>query len=42
VVGGFLCVELHSQGKESEISFQLRGVDGKIGYEAKFKRAASV
>ncbi len=42
VVGGFLCVELHSDGKESEIAFQLRGVDGAVGYEKKFRRAAAV
>jgi alkaline phosphatase D len=41
VKGGFLCVELKANGKESEIGFQLRGVDGEVGYEAKFKRAAA-
>ena len=39
VKGGFLCVELKREGKESVISFQLRGVDGAVGYEAKFHRA---
>ncbi len=39
VKGGFLCVELRPEGAESEITFQLRGVDGDVGYEAKFKRA---
>ena len=38
VKGGFLCVELRPSGAESEIAFQLRGVDGAVGYEAKFKR----
>ncbi len=38
VKGGFLCVELRPNGAESEIAFQLRGVDGAVGYEAKFKR----
>ena len=38
VKGGFLCVELHPNGAESEIAFQLRDVDGAVGYEAKFKR----
>lgn len=41
VKGGFLCVELHSQGAESEIVFQLRDVDGGVGYEAKFRRAVA-
>ncbi|WP_294227431.1 metallophosphoesterase family protein [Prosthecobacter sp.] len=40
VKGGFLCVELRPDGNESEIAFQLRGVDGAIGYEANFRRAA--
>jgi alkaline phosphatase D len=40
VKGGFLCVELRPDGQESEIAFQLRDVDGQIGYEAKFRRAA--
>jgi alkaline phosphatase D len=39
VQGGFLCVELRPDGKESEIAFQLRDVDGKVAYEAKFRRA---
>ncbi|MBN8418335.1 MAG: alkaline phosphatase D family protein [Verrucomicrobia bacterium] len=38
VKGGFLCVELRPDGTESEIVFQLRDVDGAVGYEAKFKR----
>ncbi|WP_395739066.1 alkaline phosphatase D family protein [Prosthecobacter sp.] len=41
VKGGFLCVELTPSGKESEIVFQLRGVDGAVGYEAKFKRSVA-
>ena len=41
VKGGFLCVELRPNGAESEIAFQLRGVDGTMGYEAKFKRAVA-
>lgn len=41
VVGGFLCVELRPDGQESEIAFQLRDVDGRVGYEVKFKRAAA-
>lgn len=41
VKGGFLCVELRPDGAESKIAFQLRDVDGGIGYEAKFKRAAA-
>lgn len=39
VRGGFLCVELKSEGGKSHVTFQLRGVDGDIGYEAKFVRA---
>lgn len=39
VKGGFLCVELRPMGKQSEIAFQLRDVNGAIGYEAKFTRA---
>jgi alkaline phosphatase D len=38
VKGGFLSVELRPNGAESEIAFQLRDVDGAVGYEAKFKR----
>ncbi|WP_395744003.1 alkaline phosphatase D family protein [Prosthecobacter sp.] len=41
VKGGFLCVELTPSGKESEIAFQLRGVDGAVGYEARFKRGVA-
>jgi alkaline phosphatase D len=41
VVGGFLCVELQAEGNQSHIAFQLRGVDGKVGYEAKFSRGVS-
>lgn len=41
IVGGFLCVELTSAANQSQIAFQLRGVDGKVGYEAKFERAVS-
>ena len=39
VKGGFLSVELRPAGRESTITFQLRGVDGAVGYEAKFTRA---
>lgn len=42
VVGGFLCVELRSEGAESEIALQLRDVNGAVGYEVKRRRAASV
>jgi alkaline phosphatase D len=38
VQGGFLCVELRPDANASEIAFQLRDVDGQIGYEAKFRR----
>ncbi|MEI6536964.1 MAG: alkaline phosphatase D family protein [Verrucomicrobiaceae bacterium] len=38
VKGGFLSVELKSDTKESFITFQLRGVDGAVGYEAAFRR----
>lgn len=41
VKGGFLCVELRPMGKQSEIAFQLRDVNGNVGYEAKFTRAAN-
>lgn len=41
VKGGFLCVELRPSGTESEIAFQLRDVDGQIGYEAKFRHTVS-
>ena len=41
VAGGFLCIELRPVGTTSEISFQLRDIDGGIGYEAKFRRAAA-
>ncbi len=41
VVGGFLHVELRPAGKESEIIFQLRDVDGAVGYESSFKRQIS-
>jgi len=41
VKGGFLCVELRPSGAESEIAFQLRDVNGAVGYEAKFKRQVS-
>lgn len=42
VKGGFLNVALQSgdSDKTSTIAFQLRDVDGKIGYEAKFTRNA--
>ncbi len=39
VKGGFLCVELRLMGQQSEIAFQLRDVNGSLGYEAKFTRA---
>jgi len=38
VKGGFLCVELTPGTRESTIVFQLRDVNGTIGYEAQFKR----
>ena len=38
VQGGFLCVELKAEQGRSSIAFQLRDVDGKISYEAKFTR----
>lgn len=41
VKGGFLCVEVTPGARESSITFQLRGVDGAVGYEAKFKRATA-
>ncbi|MCB1275198.1 alkaline phosphatase D family protein [Prosthecobacter sp.] len=41
IKGGFLCVELRPDGKESEITFQLRGVDGAVGYEQTFRRAVA-
>ena len=41
VAGGFLCVELRPVGTTSEISFQLRDINGGISYEAKFRRAAA-
>lgn len=37
VRGGFLSVELKPNGTQSQIAFQLRGVDGAVGYEAKFE-----
>ncbi len=40
IKGGFLCVELRPDAAGSQIVFQLRGVDGSVGYEAKFVRAA--
>lgn len=39
VKGGFLSVELTPGARESTITFQLRGVDGVVGYEQKFTRA---
>jgi alkaline phosphatase D len=41
VKGGFLCVELREEGKESVIEFQLRGVDGDVGYRREFRRAVN-
>ncbi len=41
VKGGFLAVELKPGAGESTISFQLRHVDGAIGYEAKYSRKLS-
>lgn len=40
VKGGFLCVEVGADAGKSTIAFQLRGVDGQAGYEAKFTRPA--
>ncbi|MGE0536545.1 MAG: alkaline phosphatase [Pirellulales bacterium] len=39
VQGGFLSVELRAEGAQSEIVFQLRDVNGKVSYEAPFRRA---
>ena len=39
VKGGFLCVELRPEGRESVIDFQLRDVDGAVVYEARFRRS---
>jgi alkaline phosphatase D len=41
VKGGFLAVELKPEAAGSTISFQLRHVDGEIGYEAKYSRKLS-
>ncbi len=40
VKGGFLCVEVGAEAGKSTLTFQLRGVDGGIGYEAKFAQPA--
>jgi alkaline phosphatase D len=39
VKGGFLSVELRTEGHQSQIAFQLRDVNGAVGYEATFRRA---
>ena len=39
VKGGFLRVELQAEGRESQIAFQLRDVQGTVVYETKFRRA---
>lgn len=41
VKGGFLSVDLRRDGQQSQIVFQLRDVNGVVGYEAKFNRAVS-
>jgi alkaline phosphatase D len=41
VKGGFLCVELRPTGNQSQLVFQLRGVDGSVGYERSFSRSIS-
>lgn len=41
VKGGFLSVELKAQDGQSQIAFQLRDVEGNIGYEVKFERPVS-
>jgi hypothetical protein len=41
VKGGFLCVELRPEGRQSAIAFQLRDVAGTIVHEAIFRRAAT-
>ena len=41
VQGGFLCVELKTEGGTSEIAFQLCNVKGDVSYEAKFSRAVA-
>lgn len=38
VQGGFLCVELRTEGSESLIAFQLRDVDGNVAYESAHRR----
>jgi hypothetical protein len=37
VKGGFLSVERRAEDQQSQIAFQLRDVNGAIGYEAKFR-----
>ncbi len=39
VKGGFLSVELATNGKTSQITFQLRDVNGVVGYETTFRRS---
>lgn len=39
--GGFLSVELRSEGQQSLIAFQLRDVRGTVVYEATFRRAVA-
>ena len=41
VKGGFLSVELRAEGQQSQIAFQLRDVNGAVGYEATFRRAVT-
>src|SRR4051794_34006974 len=40
-VKGGLCVELHPDGRQSVIAFQLRDVAGEVAHEASFRRAAT-
>lgn len=41
VSGGFLSVEIRPDGDRSSIAFQLRGVQGRIVYEARYERPAT-
>ncbi|HRJ07315.1 MAG TPA: alkaline phosphatase D family protein [Prosthecobacter sp.] len=41
VKGGFLCVDVRREARESSIVFQLRAVDGTVEYEAGFQRAVA-
>lgn len=38
VKGGFLCVELRPDGRQSQIAFQLRDVSGRVVYEVTSRR----